>query len=116
MIGSDAPCSFEILEMRLRVLVQNHSRVYQIGGIEDSFYLSHQAERRSTPLLLDKGRHISSGAMLRLQTSVVFLRDESNDILHQVVVATVLFGAVEVLAKYKMHISCSACPKMTASL
>ena len=95
---------FEMFQMQLRVLRDDHIGIQDARGIKGLFDLLHISVNLFTPFIGDKGCHIESRAMLGLQRSVIFVHNQPGELKDHIFVLFQLITVMEVLGKYKVEV------------
>ena len=92
----------EILEVAVRVVVEDHARIQDTLGVEDGLHPLHRGKRLGPPFVFHERRHVASGAVFGLQRSVVFPHHHFHHVLDHRLIAFDLGGAVERLVDDEM--------------
>ena len=95
----------EVLQVGLRVVVENDSGIEEILRVEERFDAAHQAGGLASPFHLDEGRHVAAGAVLGLERAVVFVDDEFAYLIHEARIAIDLGGVAEVLGEDEVEVA-----------
>lgn len=102
---SSAAGSSEVLQVALRVVAEDHTRVEDAARVEQALELPHQAIGVLAPLQFDERRHVAPGAMLGLQRAAVLHRHQVRHVVHERRVAGDLLGRVEALGEDEVQVA-----------
>ena len=75
------PHLLEVLDMHVRVGVEQHTRVEQSLGIEQRLDAAHQQVRLGAPFALDEGRDGAAGTVFGLEAAAILYRDQFAQVL-----------------------------------
>ena len=93
-----------MLQVACGILIEYNPGIEDPSRVEDRLDALHHAESLRPPLILDKGSHIASRAVLGLQGSVVFFHYEAHHIPDHRIVAGDILRSLETLVDDEMEI------------
>src|SRR5580704_5967484 len=107
----DCWSGLEILEVNLRIVAQQDIWGQDSVWIKKLFGAPHQVRELVAPFAPDKGSHVDSCSMLRLQRAVIFIHHQLNQVAHEAVVlpATRLFAQLR--NHHEMQVSVRSMPR-----
>ena len=73
----------EVLQVRLWVVVDDHSGIQPVVGIEERLDPAHQVGGLPAPFHLDKGCHVAACSVFGLERTVVLVDDQFADLVHE---------------------------------
>src|SRR6202042_2267814 len=76
----------EILQVNHRVAAQEDIRSQDSVRIKEGFCAPHQVSELVPPFAPDKGSHVDSCSMLRLQRAVILIHHQLNKVTHKTVI------------------------------
>ncbi|KFB71837.1 MAG: hypothetical protein AW09_003017 [Candidatus Accumulibacter phosphatis] len=97
--------------MRLRVVVDDHAGIQQVGGVEERLDPAHQVGGLPAPFHLDKRSHVAARPVLGLERTVVLVDDKFADVVHEAGVTLHLRRIREILGKHEMQIAFERMPE-----
>src|SRR5580692_6498006 len=75
------------------------------------FHPPHQVSEFVSPFAPDKGSHVDSRSMLRLQRAVILIRDHLNEVAHETVVLLTARVFTQPRKHHEMQVSVSRMPR-----
>src|SRR5271155_3186459 len=101
----------KILQVNQRIVAQQDIWSQDSVRIKEVFCAPHQVSQLVAPFAPDKGSHVDSCSMLRLQRAVIFIPHQLNQVTHETVVllATRLFA--QLCNHHEMQVSVGSMPR-----
>src|SRR3984893_18995031 len=101
----------EILQVNQWIVAQQDIRSEESGWIKEMFYTPHQVSELVAPFPPDKGSHVDSCSMLRLQRAVILIHHHLNKVTHETVVLLTARLFAQSRKHHKMEVSVSSMPR-----
>src|ERR1700722_2328091 len=102
---------FEILQVNLRIMAQQDIRSQDSVRIEEVFCAPTQISKLVAPFPPDKGSHVDSRSMFRLQRAVIPIHHHFNKVLHEAVVALTARVFAQLGNHHEMQVSVGSMPR-----
>src|SRR5580698_11390192 len=101
----------EVLQVNEWIVAQHDIRSQYFVRIEEVFCTPHQVSELVAPFAPDKGSHVDSGSMLRLQRAVVFIHHQLNQVMNESVVLLTTGVFAQLCNHHEMQVSVSSMPR-----
>ena len=94
-----------MLQVGLRVFVEDNARVHDIVWVEELLHFAHEFVGIIAPFATYKRCHVAPRTVLGLERTVVFVHHQIHDSTHHSVVLLNSLGCVETLVENKMVVA-----------
>src|SRR5580698_6026520 len=101
----------EVLQVNEWIVAQHDIRSQYSVRIEEVFCAPHQVSELVAPFAPNKGSHVDSGSMLRLQRAVVFIHHHLNQLTHETVVLLTARLFAQLRNHHEMQVSVCGMPR-----